>query len=116
MSRPNESEPMRKRCWSVSPSSVVISPVAPGSRSRLPASNSDGSTVPSQGAASATTSSAARMLAPMRTDQFARTRDRIFLIPDPRIERDVGQVDEQVDEHVYEREEQDHALDGREVA
>jgi hypothetical protein len=77
MSRPKESEPIRKVCCSVSPSSVVISPGLPGSRSRLPASNSDGSTVPSHGAASATSSITASTLAPMRTDQLRRTRASI---------------------------------------
>src|SRR5512143_724820 len=111
MSRPKESDPIRKVCCSVSPSRVVISPRMPGSRSRLPASNSDGSTVPSSGAASATSTSNASTLAPMRTDQFWNTRAVAMLIADPRIEEHVGQVDQQVDQHVDEREEQDHPLD-----
>src|SRR2546423_7572776 len=112
MSRPNESEPMRKTCLIVSPSSVVISPASPGVRSRLAASKSVGSTVPSQGAAIARTIRSSSALAPIRTDQFLSMR----LIADPRVEEDVGEVDQQVDHHVDEGEEEDHALDGREVA
>src|SRR5512135_1835233 len=120
MSRPKESEPITKVCCSVSPSSVVISPVMPGSRSRLPASNSDGSTVPSQGAATAMSTISASRLAPMRTDQLARTRRSTLScmasVADARVEEHVRQVDQQVDEHVDEREEQDQALHRREVA
>src|SRR5436190_23659962 len=112
MSRPNESEPMRKTWFSASPSSVVISPAWPGIRSRLAESNSVGSTVPSHGAAAASRTRSARTAPPMRTDQLAR----MFLIADPGIEEDVGNVDQQVDRHVDEREEQDQALHGREVA
>src|SRR5215475_2963943 len=100
MSRPNESEPMRKTCFCVSPSSVVISPSAPGSRSRLPASNRDGSTVPSHGAATATSTSSTSTLAPMRTDQLLK----ILLIANSRIEEQVGKIHQQVDEHVGEGE------------
>src|SRR3954470_2781313 len=112
MSRPNESEPIRNTCFTVSPSSVVISPASPGRRSRLAASNSVGSTVPRNGAAIAMTIRNKSAEAPIRTDQFCSIR----LIADPRIEENVGEVDQQVDHHIDEGEEQDHALDGREVA
>src|SRR5271170_6398409 len=98
MSRPKESEPKRKVCLMISPSSVVISPVLPGTRSRLPASNSVGSTVPSHGAAIATSTSSASTLAPMRTDQLPG----MCLIADPRVEEHVREVDQQVDQHVNE--------------
>src|SRR6185369_7152157 len=98
MSRPYESDPITNVCCSVSPSSVVMSPVLPGSRSRLPASNSDGSTVPSHGAAKATSTITSSTLAPMRTDQFLN----ILLIADARIEEHVGQIHQQVDQHVDE--------------
>src|SRR5215208_4891197 len=150
MSRPKLSEPIRKRCCSVSPSSVVISPIRPGSRSRLAGSNSDGSTVPSQGASSAIAISNVRTEAPMRTDTLRRTRvhalgcvtteaastdsvsklaasasgaDEIAtpcikenLVADARVEEHVREIDQQVDHHVDEREQQDQALDRREVA
>src|SRR5690242_10282370 len=97
MSRPNESEPMRKRCLSVSPSSVVISPLCPGVRSRLAASNSVGSTAPRYGAAIEITVRNKSAEAPIRTDQFLK----ILLIADPRVEEHVGQVDQQVHHHIY---------------
>src|SRR3954470_19082162 len=108
MSRPKESEPMRKTCFTVSPSRLVISPCSPGRRSRLAASNRFGSTVPSRGAVRARRIRIARAMPPIRTDGFLRTR----LIPDPGIEREVGKVDQQVHHHVDEREKQDHALNG----
>src|SRR6185436_13476593 len=116
MSRPKESEPIMNVCLMISPSSVVISPALPGTRSRLPASNSVGSTVPSQGAAAATNTSSTSTLAPMRTDQFLKTRGVAMLVTDPRVEKHVRQVDQQVDHHVEEGKKQDHALDGRKIA
>ena len=74
MSRPKLSLPIKKRCFSVSPSSVVISPIAPGLRSRLAGSKREGSTVPSQGASSATSTSSSKALPPRRTPQLRRTR------------------------------------------
>src|SRR5688572_22967242 len=129
MSRPNESEPNRKVCLMYSPSSVVISPDLPGTRSRLEASKSVGSTVPSQGAASATSTSAASTAPPRRTDQLRRARrqalspTRTFAastesgsVADAGVEEDIREVDQQVDGYVHHGEEQDHALDGREIA
>src|SRR5688572_1566406 len=150
MSRPKLSEPIRKRCFSVSPSRVVISPWRPGRRSRLAGSNSDGSTVPSQGASSAIATSSSRKYAPRRTDRLLRTRVHALSwvtteaastdsaskltasasgaglrttlsmrqqsVADARVEEHVRQVDQQVDHHVDEREQQDHALDRRKVA
>src|SRR5262249_18287927 len=103
---------MRKTCFTVSPSSVVISPGCSGSRSRLAASKSVGSTVPSAGAANAIRTRRRRETPPIRTDQLSRTR----LIADPRVEKNVGEIDQQVDQHVRDGEKQDHALHGREVA
>src|SRR5690349_13851679 len=97
MSRPKESEPIGKRCFSVSPSSVVISPLCPGVRSRLAASNNVGSTVPRYGAVTEMMIRNRSAEAPIRTDQFCRTR----LIADPRVEEDVRKVDQQVDHHIY---------------
>src|SRR6185369_12319212 len=108
MSRPKESEPIRNVCCSVSPSSVVISPLLPGSRSRLPASNSDGSTVPSQGAAKATSTIIRSTLAPIRTDQLRRSCAFAISVADARVEEHVGQVHQQVDQHVDEGKEQNH--------
>src|SRR6185295_1639777 len=128
MSRPKLSLPIQKVCLSVSPSSVVISPDLPGSRSRLAGSNSDGSTVPSHGATSAMTTSTISTRPPMRTDQLARTRDHpdacgttvalstdsaarsvgvqsvrgVMSVADARIEHHVGQIDREVDQHVDE--------------
>src|SRR5262245_42040195 len=142
MSRPKLSLPIQKVCFSVSPSSVVISPAWPGRKSRLAGSNSEGSTVPSHGASSATSNSNSNTSAPMRTDQLARTRDHtelcgttvalstdraarsaglqsvrgVMSVSDARIEHHVRQVDREVDQHVDEREQQDHALDGGKVA
>src|ERR1041384_4635558 len=96
MSRPNESEPSRKTCLMVSPSSVMISPACPGSRSRLAASKSEGSTVTSQGACVASRIRTSGALPPIRTDQFCR----ILLIADPGVEQHVGEVDQQVDADV----------------
>src|ERR1051325_5055789 len=103
MSRPKESEPIRKRCLTVSPSSVMTSPTCPGVRSRLAASNSVGATVPRYGAAIEMMISRKSAEAPMRTAPFLK----IVLITDPRVEEDVRQIHQQVDHYVHEREEQD---------
>src|SRR3954471_22278420 len=112
MSRPYESEPMRKTCFTVSPSRLMISPASPRRRSRLAASKSEGSTVPSSGAAMAMAIRSSNARPPMGTDQFCNMR----LIADPRIEEHVRQVDQTVDHHVDEREKQDQALHGGKVA
>src|SRR4051794_36708041 len=112
MSRPNESEPIRNTCFTVSPSNVVISPASPGRRSRLAASKSVGSTVPRYGAAMEIRMRTASAVAPMRTDQFCR----IVLIADPWVEKHIGKVDQQVDHHVDEGEEKNQPLDRGEVA
>src|SRR5215475_13929696 len=101
MSRPNESEPIQNLCCRTSPSRVVISPVSIGRKSRLAASKSVGSTVPSQGAASATTRPPVAEPRPAR-----RTRGSARpSVADPRVEEHVRQVHYQVDQHVGEREE-----------
>src|SRR5258708_18717116 len=97
---------MGTRCFTGSPSGVLISPACPGSRSRLAASNRVGSTVPSQGAVTARKTKNKSAAPPRRTDQLAR----MWLIADPRVEEHVGQVDQQVDRHIQEGEEQDQPL------
>jgi len=66
----------------------------------------------STGASRAIRTRRRREIPPMRTDQLSRIR----LIADPRIEEHVGEIDQQVDEHVRDREEKDHPLHRREVA
>src|SRR3546814_19220374 len=41
---------------------------------------------------------------------------RCLSVSDARVEQGVGQVDQQIDQHIEEREDQDHRLDGRKVA
>src|SRR5947209_6606461 len=94
----------------------MISPASPGRRSRLAASKSEGSTVPSSGAAMAMAIRSSSAEPPIRTDQFWTMR-RIFpLIADPRVEEHVREVDQQIDHHVDEREEKDQPLHGGKVA
>src|SRR5258708_15473760 len=106
MWRPRESDPIRNTCFTVSPSRLTISPGSPGRRSRLAASNSDGSTVPSRGAAMAMKLRTRSTAPPIRTEALPR----MVLIADPGIEEHVRQVDQQIHHDVHEGEEQDHPL------
>ena len=69
---------MTNLCFSSSPSSVMISPLCPGRRSRLAASNSEGSTVPSHGAASDSRTISNSAQPPRRTDQLRCSRCHVL--------------------------------------
>src|SRR2546423_15224232 len=111
MSRPRLSVPIQCTTERVAPSSPRTVRSAPGYLLRATGSMRTGSPVARMGASTATTTMIASTAPPKIMLRFTRTS-----IPDPRIEDDVGEVDEEVDDHVEHREEQDHRLHRRKVA
>src|SRR5690348_8792331 len=111
---------------------------ADGGRSRFAGDTASGSTVPSHGASSAIATIATRITPPTIAIGWRRNASRkrrhvgdteratpsdaagsavaMSSIANARVEQRVGQVDRQVHEHVYRREDQRDALDDRVVA
>src|SRR6185295_7377020 len=89
-----------------------------------------GSTVPSHGASNAIKSMSASTIPPRmavgclrkaswkrcqvgEADLGAARTVAVISVLDPRVEQPVGEIDQQIDQHVYPGEKQDHALDDR---
>src|SRR5437867_13387030 len=108
MSRPRLSVPIQLTTRLVRPSSPRTVRSVPGRRLRAVGSIRAGSLVAISGAISPSTITIPRSTPPKPTLRFTSAS-----VADPWIEEDVRQVDEQVDEHVDDGEEQVHSLHRR---
>src|SRR4029453_13242037 len=136
MSRPSESVPIQCLTSVLEPSAPRTVCSDPGVLLRNAGLISAGSSGVKSGAARPMAVMSTRIAAPMTTTGLRSNRratprrttggapsgasspieSAVRLITNPRIERRVRDVDQQVYQHVHEREEQDHGLHGRVVA